>query len=78
MATKEKSSQHELHGSDIDIESQVERKHKLVDPIHHEVAYDVSSSIIKQQEMISSLNLLLTKKVKMIEQLEGQLSKYDS
>ena len=77
MATEEKSSKHKLHGSDIDIESQIERKHKLVDPIQHELkkqAYDDSSSIIKQQEMISSLNLQLTEKNKMIEQLEEQLN----
>ena len=52
----------------------VETKCKLVDPIQHEVAYDDSIPSTRQQEMISSLNLQLTKKDKMIEQLEAQLN----
>ena len=52
MATEDKSSQHELHSSDIDMESWVERRHKFVDPIQHEVkksSYDVSSLIMMRK-----------------------------
>ena len=79
MATEDESSRHghEVLSSDINMESRIKRKRKFVDPVQHEVkkrACDESCSSMIQQEMISSLNLQLTEKDKMIEQLEGQLN----
>lgn len=73
MAIEDKSIHHEVHSSDIDMKSRIERKRKFVDPVQHEVkkqAYDVTCSSTRQQEVISPVNLQLTEKDKITEQLE--------